>query len=674
MHNEPAVEPVVVIETLSGNPSETSLPTLPIKPLIELIDIRKSFQNGELSAEILHGINLTIYPGEFVAIMGASGSGKSTLMYLLGCLDRPTSGIYRFMGQDVSQFEPDELALLRRDEFGFVFQSYHLIATATAAENVEIPAIYSGIPAEERHARARSLLANLGLENRLDHKPSQLSGGQQQRVSIARALMNGGRIILADEPTGALDSKSGQDVMKLLKDLSAQGHTIILITHAREVADEAHRVIEIKDGNILSDPGPSSAFLSTNTVLKSSPTHRLPSLLSDALESAKTAIRALRANVFRSALTLLGIVIGVGSVISMLAIGDGAKQQVVDSISSMGSNLLLVRPGSSNQRGRGSASTLIKSDADAAAELPNILAAIPEQTGSVTLRAGGNDQQTEANATAYNFPIARNWQVNKGTFFSAEDERSYATVMVLGQTVADALFPNGQDPLGKYVLVNNILFQVIGTMSPRGASPMGQDQDDVVLIPYSTGSLRLFGQKFLRNITVAVKDVNDIDDAQEALEKLLRERHGTTDFQIRNMASLLESASETQNTLTILLGSIAAISLLVGGIGVMNIMLVSVTERTREIGIRMATGARMRNIRQQFLIEALVVSALGGAIGVVGGLATAALIKSLGTPVKFSLFPVLLAFGCAFGTGLIFGYFPAKKASQLDPVVALAAE
>ncbi|WP_382320431.1 MacB family efflux pump subunit [Hydrogenophaga sp. UC242_53] len=645
-------------------------------PLIDLSGITKTYHNGDLSVEVLHGIDLKIYPGELVGIMGASGSGKSTLMNILGCLDKPTTGRYLFMGRDVSELERDELAELRRDAFGFVFQSYNLIATGTAADNVEVPAVYAGIPPAERHQRASELLGSLGLGERMHHRPNQLSGAQQQRVSIARALMNGGRVILADEPTGALDSKSGADVMVLLKELAAQGHTVILITHAAEVAQHAQRVIEIKDGHILADPGPrppegQAALAAQNWTARAG---RI-SHLSDVVEAAKTALRALRANVFRAILTLLGIVIGVASVIAMLAIGDGAKQVVIDRISAMGSNLLLVRPGAPNQRGFSNTATLVLADVNAIdKEVPNVLAAVPEQSSNATLRYGESDYSSSILGTSSKFPLARQWKVQRGTFFTDEDEQEYATVAVLGQTVAKALFPGGEEPLGKFVLVNNLIFQVVGVMSTRGASPNGQDQDDVVLVPYATSQLRLSGQRFLRNVTVAVSDVSRIDETQSAVESLLAERHGVIDFQIRNMASIIDTATETQNTMTILLGSIAAISLLVGGIGVMNIMLVSVTERTREIGIRIATGARMRNILQQFLIEALVVSALGGLIGVVIGLGVAFVIGATGTAVQFSVTPVVLAFGCAFATGLIFGYLPARKAARLDPVVALSSE
>ena len=663
-------QPLAAADTAQAKPADTAV------PLIELSDISRSFRNGEIETRVLQGIDLKIYAGEFIAIMGASGSGKSTLMNILGCLDRPSSGVYRFMGEDVAGFSSDELARVRRETFGFVFQSYNLISGASARDNVEVPAVYSGMARDQRHQRAEELLSALGLAERIHHRPSQLSGGQQQRVSIARALMNGGRIVLADEPTGALDTKTGAEVMKLLHELSAAGHTIILITHEREIAEQAQRIIEIRDGRVVAgadpdtDPGPR---LPTGPEPDFALHIDHTSLLSDVVEATRTALRALRANLFRASLTLLGIVIGVASVIAMLAIGDGAKQKVVEQISAMGTNLLTVRPGAPNTRGRDAPATLVIEDVHAIAELPNVLASVPEQGGTITVRAGNIDHRTSVNGTSADYIVARNWEPAAGTFFRVEDEARYATVAVLGRTVANALFPDG-DGIGEFVLVNNIPFQVVGVMTPKGATPWGQDQDDIVFVPYTTGSLRLTGQRFLRNVTVAVEDVARIDDTQAQVQSVLLARHGVEDFQIRNMASIIDTVSETQNTLTLLLGTVAAISLLVGGIGVMNIMLVSVTERTREIGIRMATGARMKNILQQFLIEALVVSALGGVIGVALGLASAALIERFGTAVQYSLAPVVAAFSCAFLTGLIFGYLPARKAARLDPVAALASE
>lgn len=641
------------------------------RPLIELQDITRSFGEGELAVPVLKGIDLKIWPGEFVAIMGPSGSGKSTLMNILGCLDQPSAGQYRFNGRDVSALDRDELARLRRDAFGFVFQSYNLLPGMTARENVEIPAIYGGMAPAERHARAERLLTGLGLGERLSHRPAQLSGGQQQRVSIARALMNGGQLIFADEPTGALDSKSSQEVIRLLTDLSRQGHTIILITHDPDVAKAARRQIRIADGELVEDTG---AEMPSAQIPETDQNGRRHSRLGDWQEALKSAVRSLHSNLFRTALTLLGIVIGVASVITMLAIGEGARKDVVDRISTMGSDLLLVRPGGPDQRGgRWSVTTLVPSDFKAINEIEGVLAAIPELTGGQTLRYSSRDHSAEINATSFRFPVARQWPVVEGTFFSAQDEASYAAVAVLGKTTANALFPD-ESPLGKHLMVNNVLFQVIGVMDEKGASPMGQDQDDVVFVPYTTGSLRIFGQTHLRNITVAVADIDRMDEIEALIHDTLMARHGIEDFTIRNMASLIETISETQNTLTWLLGSIAAISLLVGGIGVMNIMLVSVTERTREIGIRMATGARAWNILQQFLTEAWLVSAIGGLIGVVIGIAATRIIGSLGTPIHMTLLPMALAFGCAFATGLLFGFLPARKAAHLDPVHALASE
>lgn len=643
--------------------------------LLSLRNVTKTFYNGDFAVEVLHDISLDIAAGEFVAIIGQSGSGKSTLMNILGCLDQPTSGDYRIDGEPVADFDSDELAALRRRTFGFVFQSYNLIPTASARENVEVPAIYAGMPARDRQARAEALLGSLRLGDRLDHRPNQLSGGQQQRVSIARALMNGGRVILADEPTGALDSQSGEDVMALLRRMHEDGHTVILITHSREVAEAADRLIEIRDGRIVSDTSRKARATSQAAAGLQKAVKEGSAALADVSEAVKMAVRALYANLFRTVLTLLGIVIGVGSVVAMLAIGTGAQNSVLDRISAMGSDLLLVRPSMANFRGGGSAPvTLIPSDADAILDVPNVAFAVPEMTSSVTLRFGSVDYQTTANGTVPDFPRAKSWALAAGEFINQDDMDTYAPVAVIGQTVAKTLFADGTNPLGQYVLVNKIPFQVIGVMAEMGASAGGNDQDDVILVPLSTGSMRLFGQRNVRTITVQVRDAAAIDLTQGAIQSLLDERHKAEDTQITNMSSVREAFTETSNTMKLFLGSVAAISLLVGGIGVMNIMLVSVRERTREIGVRMATGARRRDILLQFLIEALVVSAIGGAIGVALGLSIGGLAKAFGMPVSFTIGPVALAFACSFLTGLVFGYLPARNASHLQPAVALGAD
>jgi len=642
----------------------------PKKPLILLKNIIKNYQNGDLSLNVLNGVSLEIFQGEFVAIVGASGSGKSTLMNILGCLDKPSSGEYLFNGKNVANLSKDELAHLRREAFGFVFQSYNLITSLNASENVEVPSMYAGMTQEKRKERAKELLTYLNLSDKLENLPSQLSGGQQQRVSIARALMNGGAIILADEPTGALDSKSGQEVIGLFNELSEQGHTIILITHDMHVASHAHRMIEIHDGEIINNSQANNNKKEVDFAFShTSDTPRITEII----EATKSAVKSLKMNIFRTVLTLLGIVIGVASVIAMLAIGDGAKKEVLERISSMGTNLLVIRPGIPNKRGFQNITTLVFDDVEAIESLGNIVAAIPESRKSVTVQYGNIDQTTSLNATSSSYTKVRQWETQSGTFFNDEDNFNLAKVVVLGQTVAQSLFGEN-DAVGKFILIDNIMFQVIGVMAKKGANAFGEDEDDVIFTPYYTGSLTIIGQKFLRNITVAMNDLALIEQTENDIKTLLIQRHGLEDFRILNMASLIEETTKTQNTLTVLLGSIAAISLLVGGIGVMNIMLVNVTERTKEIGIRMATGARTRNILQQFLIEALVVSALGGVIGILVGLGVTFIISSFGTVVEYSVLPIILAFSCAFLTGLIFGYLPAKKAANLDPVDALASK
>jgi macrolide transport system ATP-binding/permease protein len=645
------------------------------EPLIDIKNLKRHYQSGDTTVKALDDVSLTIEHGEFVAIMGQSGSGKSTLMNILGCLDNPTGGSYKIEGQEVSELEADELAALRSRTFGFIFQRYNLLATASAEENVEIPAIYAGLAKTRRRERAQELLGRLGLGERGDHLPSQLSGGQQQRVAIARALMNNPMIILADEPTGALDSHSGKEVMELLHKLHTEGRTIILITHDEKVAENAKRIIRIQDGKILSDAPNGDGRRAAAPLTSSSIEGHASGVAADVSEATKTALRSLRVNLFRTALTLLGIIIGVAAVVTMLAIGNGSKEKVVSQINALGTNLLDIRPGGAAIRNSGDNATLLPADAAALNDVDNVEAVVAGRNGRATLRVGNTDYATQIQGVGSAFSAIRDWPLLSGVFFTDRDVDTYAPVIVLGKTVADTLFKNGEDPIGQYVLVKNVPFQVIGIMSAKGAAPWGGDQDDAAFVPFTTGMIRMFGGAYLNNITVKVADLDRIDETQAKITEIIKARHnGLENFRIRNTASLLDMVSATQNTLTVLLGAVAAISLLVGGIGVMNIMLVSVTERTREIGIRMATGARRRDILLQFNTEAAVVCTVGGILGIVAGLLAGWIISLFEVSVVFSVMPALMAFSCAVATGLLFGYLPARKAAWLDPVVALSSE
>ncbi len=641
------------------------------QPLLRLDGVARIYASGaEEEVRALDGISLQIDSGEFVAIIGQSGSGKSTLMNIIGCLDRPSRGSYRVRGVDVAGLDADQLAGLRCDTFGFVFQRYNLMNTISAAENIELPAIYAGRSRRERMERSQKLLAQLGLAGRGKHHPNQLSGGQQQRVSIARALMNGAEVILADEPTGALDSRSGEDVLALLKQLHTQGHTIILITHDAKVAAHADRVIELGDGRMLADSGKSAQG---NAAVLQRPAAGQPSTLADLAEAVKMALRSLRANIFRSALTLLGVVIGVAAVVTMMAIGNGSKADVMRSIESMGTNLLLVFPGAPGTRPSGELAMLTPTDAEALKEVDGVGTVSPERRGRATLRYGNLDYQTNVTGVWPGYVEMQDWKLSSGSFVTEDDVKSYTTVIVLGKTVADNLFPD-ENPIGKFVLVSSVPFEVIGVLASKGANAFGSDQDHTALVPLSTGFARIFGKQFVSGINIKLASAGDVEQTQTAITNLLMDRHGKQDFQVRSTSSLMEMATSTQNTLTLLLGSVAAISLLVGGIGVMNIMLVNVSERTREIGVRMATGARPGSILLQFNTEALVVCGIGGLIGVALGFAAGYAVEAFGTSVAFTTTPALLAFTSAFATGLLFGYLPARKAARMDPVVALSSE
>ncbi|WP_397432064.1 MacB family efflux pump subunit [Pseudomonas chlororaphis] len=654
-------------------------------PLIDLKDIRKSYGGGDTpQVDVLRGIDLSIHAGEFVAIVGASGSGKSTLMNILGCLDRPTSGEYLFAGENVARLGSDELAWLRREAFGFVFQGYHLIASGSAQENVEMPAIYAGTPAAERHARAAALLDRLGLASRTGNRPHQLSGGQQQRVSIARALMNGGHIILADEPTGALDSHSGAEVMALLDELASQGHVVILITHDREVAARAKRIIEIRDGEIISDTADDHSEVQASANSGALQAVDLRQRLADGSEhngawkgelvdAVQAAWRVMWINRFRTALTLLGIVIGVASVVVMLAVGEGSKRQVMAQMGAFGSNIIYLSGYMPNPRTPPGIITL--DDVAALAALPQVKRIMPVNGSEAGVRFGNVDHTSYVGGNDTNFPAIFNWPVVEGSYFTEADERGAAAVAVIGKKVRDKLLKDVANPIGQYILIENVPFQVVGVLAEKGASSGDQDSDDRIAIPYSAASIRLFGSHNPEYVAIATSDARKVKEAEQAIDQLMLRMHaGKRDFELTNNAAMIQAEARTQNTLSLMLGAIAAISLLVGGIGVMNIMLMTVRERTREIGIRMATGARQRDILRQFLTEAVMLSVVGGLAGIGVALIIGGILILSEVAVAFSLVAVLGAFACALVTGVVFGFMPARKAARLDPVTALTSE
>ena len=652
-------------------------------PLIDLHDIRKVYGGIDTpEVHVLKGVSLSIHAGEFVAIVGASGSGKSTLMNILGCLDRPTSGRYLFAGEDVARLDCDELAWLRREAFGFVFQGYHLIPSASAQENVEMPAIYAGMPAAERHARAAALLDRLGLAERTANRPHQLSGGQQQRVSIARALMNGGHIILADEPTGALDSHSGAEVMTLLDELASQGHVVILITHDRDVAARANRIIEVRDGEVISDSANGAPPVSDNpNALQAIDLRQRLNQGSEArgawkgelVDAVHAAWRVMWINRFRTALTLLGIVIGVASVVVMLAVGEGSKRQVMAEMGAFGSNIIYLS--GMSPRPRAPLGIITLNDVAALSTLPQVKMIMPINGAEIGVRYGNVDHTMYTGGNGIDFPAIFNWPVVQGSFFTQADEDAAAAVAVIGKKVREKVFKDVPDPIGRYILLENVPFRVVGILAEKGASSGDSDSDTRIVVPYSAASVRLFGTHNPEYVVIAAADASKVNQTEKAIEHLmLRLHNGHRDFEITNNAAMIQAEAKTRNTLSLMLGSIAAISLLVGGIGVMNIMLMTVRERTREIGIRMATGARQRDILRQFLTEALMLSVVGGAAGIGLAFIVGAVLYLCDVAVAFSWMAVLGAFGCALVTGVIFGFMPARKAARLDPVTALTSE
>ena len=643
--------------------------------LLELTNIRRSYPSGDGSVEVLKGISLQISAGEMVAIVGASGSGKSTLMNILGCLDKPTSGTYRVAGTDVATLDGDALAALRREHFGFIFQRYHLLSHLTAAQNVEVPAVYDGMERKARLERAKQLLQRLGMQDRVDYAPSQLSGGQQQRVSIARALMNGGQVILADEPTGALDSHSGEEVMAILHQLKEQGHTIIIVTHDPLVAAQAERVIEIRDGEIIRNPpARESAAVARAPVAQNVSGWRQFS--NSFREALSMAWRAMVANKMRTLLTMLGIIIGIASVVSIVVVGDAAKQMVLADIRAIGTNTIDVYPGKDFGDDDPQYQQSLKYDDLLAIEKQSWVSSVtPSVSKNLRIRAGNIDVAASVQGIGQQYFNVYGMTFSEGNTFNDVQAAERSQVVVLDSNTRRQLFPNKASAIGEVILVGNTPATVIGVADEK-QSMFGSSKVLRVWLPYSTMSGRVMGQSWLNSITVRVKEGYDSAIAEQQLTRLLSLRHGKKDFFVWNMDSVLKTAERTTHTLQLFLTLVAVISLVVGGIGVMNIMLVSVTERTREIGIRMAVGARASNVLQQFLIEAILVCLVGGALGVTLSLMIALLLQLVlpGWEIGFSPLALLTAFICSTLTGVLFGWLPARNAARLDPVDALARE
>ena len=641
--------------------------------LIECKNINRYFGSGANRVHVLKDVSLSIEKGDFVAIIGQSGSGKSTLMNILGCLDSATSGSYQIDGIETAKMEPDELAALRRERFGFIFQRYNLLGSLTARDNVALPAVYMGMGGKERSTRAEKLLQDLGLEGKEGNKPSELSGGQQQRVSIARALMNGGEIIFADEPTGALDTASGKNVIEIIQKLHKEGHTVIMVTHDPGIAAIANRIIEIRDGEIISDT-------SKNPEIPESKIERIKEKSSwlfyydQFVEAFKMSVQAIMAHKMRSLLTMLGIIIGIASVVSVVALGNGSEKKILADISAMGTNTISIFPGRGfGDRRSGRIKTLTIDDAKVIAKQSYVASATPQTTSGGTLTYRNTDLSASLYGVGEQYFDVLGLKLESGRLFDETDVKEDAQVVVIDQNTKEKLFGADVNPLGKTVLFNKRPLTVIGVMEKEENS-FGNSDVLMLWSPYTTVMHQITGESHTNSITVKIKDDANTQVAEKGLTELLKTRHGTEDFFMNNSDSIKQMVETTTGTMKLLISSIALISLVVGGIGVMNIMLVSVTERTKEIGVRMAIGARRNNILQQFLIEAVLICIIGGLVGVGLSTAISLVFNHFVTefPMEISVMSVIGAVVCSTAIGVAFGFMPANRASRLNPIDALA--
>jgi len=652
--------------------------------MISLKNISKTYGKDTAAVYALKNVSLEVEQGEFVAIMGASGSGKSTLLHILGLLDRPDTGTYNILDTDISGLLDDDLAYLRNTIISFVFQQFHLLRRTSALENVELPLIY----ANKRNLikKAMENLDGVGLSKRAGHFPSELSGGEQQRVAIARALVNDPLIIFADEPTGNLDTRSEEEIINIFKGLNRQGKTIIMVTHEVEIARNAKRIITMRDGSIISDEKvighdfKSEKKISAKDILRDRGVNFKGV---EFIEHIRQSLRAILSNKIRSFLSMLGILFGVGAVIAMLALGQGAQASIEERLKSLGSNLLSIQAGSGRVRGisqsTGSITRFTPHDVNAIRNLkPMIEKASGYVSGTAQAVYKNENWSTRLEGVGYDFGEMRATIPDTGRWFIKDEISRRDRVVILGRTVSGKLFGN-KNPVGETIKINRINFKVIGIAPSKGHGGW-RDQDDIVYIPITTAMYRLLGKNYLDSIYAQVSDAVPTEEAQEKIENLIIKRHRIYKspedfFHIRDMSEIQEMLSSTTQTMSLLLGCIAAISLLVGGIGIMNIMLVSVTERTREIGLRKALGARPKDIMSQFLVESIVMTLTGGIMGVILGVFIAFSLSALaGWATKVSLFNIVLAAGFSIAVGIFFGLWPAKKASKLNPIEALRYE